>query len=109
MTNTKQKTAIIRNYVIVCGWALVIFILSNQPAAVSSGQSGVIVGHLQQAMPGGKHGSLDVSCTQERSYYCLFYPWYTDVSRAARQYSPLASAHRGEPCPAELQSLCGDR
>ena len=52
MTNTKQKTAIIRNYVIVCGWALVIFTLSHQPAAVSSGQSGVIVGHLQQAMPG---------------------------------------------------------
>ncbi|MDO4661216.1 MAG: VanZ family protein [Candidatus Saccharibacteria bacterium] len=37
---------------IVCGWALVIFILSNQPAAVSSGQSGGIVGYLQQAMPG---------------------------------------------------------
>jgi len=52
MIRRKQKTAIIRNYVIVCGWALVIFILSNQPAAVSSGQSGVIVGHLQQAMPG---------------------------------------------------------
>lgn len=52
MTNTKQKTAIIRNYVIVCGWALVIFTLSHQSAAVSSGQSGVIVGHLQQAMPG---------------------------------------------------------
>lgn len=52
MIRRKQKTAIIRNYVIVCGWALVIFILSNQPAAVSSGQSGVIVGHLQQAIPG---------------------------------------------------------
>ena len=33
-------------------WMLVIFVLSNQPAAISSGQSGVIVGHLQQAMPG---------------------------------------------------------
>ena len=52
MTNTKQKTAIIRNYVIVCGWAIVIFTLSHQPATVSSGQSGVIVGHLQQAIPG---------------------------------------------------------
>ena len=52
MISRKQKTITILNYVIVCGWALVIFILSNQPAAVSSGQSGVIVGHLQQAMPG---------------------------------------------------------
>ena len=52
MIRRKQKTVTILNYVIVCGWALVIFILSNQPAAVSSGQSGVIVGHLQQAMPG---------------------------------------------------------
>ena len=52
MIRRQQKTAIIRNYVIVCGWALVIFTLSHQPAAVSSGQSGVIVGHLQQAMPG---------------------------------------------------------
>ena len=52
MISRKQKTVTILNYVIVCGWALVIFILSNQPAAVSSGQSGVIVGHLQQAMPG---------------------------------------------------------
>ncbi len=33
-------------------WMAVIFTLSHQPAAVSSGQSGVIVGHLQQAMPG---------------------------------------------------------
>lgn len=33
-------------------WMLVIFVLSHQPAAVSSGQSGVIVGHLQQVMPG---------------------------------------------------------
>ena len=52
MISRKQKTITILNYVIVCGWALVIFILSNQPATVSSGQSGVIVGHLQQAMPG---------------------------------------------------------
>ena len=52
MIRRKQKTATILNYVIVCGWALVIFTLSHQPAAVSSGQSGVIVGHLQQAMPG---------------------------------------------------------
>ena len=33
-------------------WMAVIFTLSHQPAAVSTGQSGVIVGHLQQAMPG---------------------------------------------------------
>ena len=33
-------------------WMAVIFTLSHQPAAVSSGQSGAIVGHLQQAMPG---------------------------------------------------------
>ena len=33
-------------------WMAVIFTLSHQPAAVSSGQSGVIVGHLQQTMPG---------------------------------------------------------
>lgn len=33
-------------------WMAVIFTLSHQPAAVSSGQSGVIVGHLQQAIPG---------------------------------------------------------
>ena len=33
-------------------WMLVIFVLSHQPAAISSEQSGVIVGHLQQAMPG---------------------------------------------------------
>ena len=52
MISRKQKTITILNYVIVCGCALVIFILSNQPATVSSGQSGVIVGHLQQAMPG---------------------------------------------------------
>ena len=52
MISRKQKTITILNYVIVCGWALVIFTLSHQPATVSSGQSGVIVGHLQQAMPG---------------------------------------------------------
>jgi vanZ family protein len=52
MIRRKQKTATILNYVIVCSWDLVIFTLSHQPAAVSSGQSGVIVGHLQQAMPG---------------------------------------------------------
>lgn len=33
-------------------WMAVIFTLSHQPATVSSGQSGVIVGHLQQAIPG---------------------------------------------------------
>ena len=52
MISRKQKTITILNYVIVYGWALVIFTLSHQPAAVSSGQSGVIVGHLQQAIPG---------------------------------------------------------
>ena len=42
-----------RLYILAPGfWMAVIFTLSHQPAAVSSGQSGVIVGHLQQAMPG---------------------------------------------------------
>ena len=48
-----QSRAWRRLYILVpVFWMAVIFTLSHQPAAVSSGQSGVIVEHLQQTMPG---------------------------------------------------------